>query len=310
MVKYSYSIEKVLVARLNEDGSFVTPADWTHTTKRGVTVSHKGGIVGGAGPFNLSSILDAHVADLTVRLGSKSDTVQVDFTAAVNESAVTVEEVVAAINGVAAWPNMGGITASKLTDGYLKVQADSVDAKWYQNLEITGELAVALGIDRVWVESDGPKSWKFDPQTETGESIKQTSGTGTKCTVEEPDKVTSIGITFSDAQDNPEMEEIIAGVQLDSTGTEQMAPELEAAPPKFCAKVFYKQFAEGVNSKTDQIGYKVVAYPNCEGIIGSGENTEGTFNSPAYSATGYANAVSSMTVFHRKSLSNVEYESI
>jgi hypothetical protein len=306
MGDFQYSIQLVKVARQNMDGSFPAPADWTD--HNGDT--HLGGIVGGAGPFNLTALLTANKAKLKVRLNGVSEERDVDFTSAADKGAVTVDDVVTAINAAGFTTN--NILASKLTSGYLKIVSEKVGVQEFEDFEIIAAsdakgLHKALGIDCEWIAAKDAKSVKFEPETETGDSVSQESGRGTVCTVKEPDVVKDVKITFEDAEENPRMEVIIAGYDYDETTGRSFPPALGAAAPVFSIKSFAKLFSGGTSQKTGQSAMKMVAYPNCTGIIGGGEASAGSFSAPSFSATGTDNTVSNLPYLFKRKLTNAQY---
>jgi hypothetical protein len=118
----------VRLGRNNHDGS--NPVALDNTGPR---------FLGFANTVDLSAVLTASVAALTIKVDGVSQTENVDFTAAASEEAVTVAEAFAALN-TASFDNGGGITFSADTvTGRLMGKATS--GKYVQ---VTGPLAAAL----------------------------------------------------------------------------------------------------------------------------------------------------------------------
>jgi len=311
MGELQYSIQLVKVARINKDLSFPSPANWSHTDKNGATVNHAGGIVGGAGPFDLSSLVgESYVAKLKIGLNGTYEEKDVSFASAEVKTAVTVDEAFAAINDAGFVTNT--VTASKTEDGYLKVVSTKDGVQEFEDFEILPAsdslgLAKLLDIECEWVYAKNAASVKFDPEQETGESVSATGGRGIVSTIQEPDTIKDVKISFEDTEDNPKLEVIIAGYDYDPTTGRSFPPALGAAAPIFAIKSYAKLFGEGTSQKTGQAAMKMVAYPNCTGVIGGGESTAGAFGAKAFSAVGTDSNASTLPYLFKRRLTNVQY---
>ncbi len=310
MGDYNYSVELVKFARLNKDGTMPTPKDWTHTDKNGVTQNHSGGIVGGAGPFNLTALLTVNKAKLKVSLNGIVEEKDIDFTAAVSKGAVTVDEAVTAINGANFATNT--LTASKTAAGNLKIVSTKALVEEFEDFEIiaasdTKGLHKALGVDIEWIAAKDVKSVKFDPETETGSSVKLDGGRGTVAEVKEPDTVKDIKITFQDTEDNPAVEVIVAGFDYDAATGRTFPPAMNAVNSGFACKAFAKLFAAGTSQKTSYTAVKASVFPNCQGIFGSAENAAGAWNAPTYTATAVDSAASNLPSFFKRKLTTGQF---
>lgn len=308
MGKYLYSVERAEFALLNADGSYPTPVDWTHTRKSdGATISHKGGLVGGVGPFDLSTA----ALTLTLTKGKATVAKTISLTGAISESAVTVDELVTAIN--AAFQADANITASKTTVGadynsaFIKiVDTASSPLPWYAPFGFTGEIADIVGI-KGWKATDELKSSNASPETETGETVTATSGKGNRCVIKEEDAVTSMSLEIALAAHEEDILADVLGDDYDPSTGESFMKGLNDASPAFAYRYWVRKYAAGTNTKSSNDEMLLVSYPSCQATIGDESSEEATFANGQLAASATENARSLLPIKHKKTISAANY---
>ena len=294
--KLGYSVLLYRVLPLNPDGTKVEPLG--------------SGVVGGGGPFNLQSILTANKASLVVKIDGQTSTGECDFTAAVVKTAVTVDEAVVAIN-TATFADITGITASKTSEGRIKIVSDGIGERF---IEVSGELAKALGLERVYVVAKEPKTVKFDPDIETGNSVKATSGRGLVAEIREPDKVKGMKVEITDAEENPLMAVAMVGGSYDIAKKRYLPPmSTDDAKPMFHLETFQALYDGGISQKGGRIGFRMRVFPSCTASPLGGENTEEQFTAGQYSVVSVENrndSTNPLPAYYYEDLTTVEYAAV
>jgi len=315
MGKYSYSVERAEFALLNKDGSLPTPKDWTHTVRKtGVSVSHRGGIIGGVGPWDFSALTGD---DLKVSLIYGKDTIgpvtlefdETPTTGNVVDSAAVTAAELAAILGAAFTTQL---TASVTTVGsdysaaYLKL-IDKGTLPWYAPFGFRGKVAEMAEIVG-WMSTGELKSSSAEPNVETGETVTATSGKGVRCSIKEPDTVTGKKLTISLAADEEEILSMIYGDDFDPSTGEYFERDASAEAPTFAYRAWIRRYPSGDNVKTSQDEMKVRVFPSCSGTPGSSTDEESTFAAIEISADCASNSRSTLPSEHRKTISVTNFQ--
>lgn len=314
MSGYNYSVEKGEFALLNKDGTYPSPSDWTHTKRKtGVVVTHKGGLIGGVGPFDVSGLTGADLQITPIYGAAVIAPVTVNLSAVVDDNAATLTEIRAALTTALAALNF---TVSATTVGvdydavYLKIVDKVVDASklpWYAPFGFSGKLAEILGIVG-WVQTGDLKSSGVEPETATGDSVTQTAGTGTKCTIKEPDTVTGKTLTLSLASDVDAIRAMILGDDYDPTTGTYFDRESGVEAPVFAYRTWIRRYAAGDNVKAAQSEMMVRSFPSCSATPGGTTDEEAAFSTTEITASCASNSKSAMPSEFSQKISVTAYK--
>jgi len=300
MSGYNYSVEKGEFALLNKDGTYPSPSDWTHTKRKtGEVVNHKGGLICGTGPFDLSGLAGDDLKITPIYGAQVLAPVTVNLTSVVSKAATTVTEIQTALALALTALNF---TVSKTTVGvdydavYLKIVDKIVDGSklpWYAPFGCSGRMAEILGVVG-WVQTGDLRSSGVEPDTTTGDSVTQTSGTGTKCTIKEPDQVTGKTLTLSLASDIDAIRAMILGDEYDPTTGTYFDRDNDVEAPVFAYRTWIRRYAEGDNVKAGQSEMMVRSFPACSATPGGTTDEEATFSTTEITASCASNSKSAM----------------
>jgi hypothetical protein len=226
-----------------------------------------GGVLGGAGPFNMSG---ADVTPATVPLSIKKDngaaeTKNLVLTTAIaaHATAVTAAEVVAAITTAA----FTGVTASvDGTTGRVKiVTATGVYLQVYgQAAELAG---FGRGIGAQFVKADTLESISVVPTIKADETDATTDANGkdTKCIVE--GYVEGATGQAVDTAEDFFLMRLFSGGVIDSAGAFSF-PNSNSVKPYFGIEIFNPVYAMGDSKQNEMTGYEKITVFNAMGQIG------------------------------------------
>ena len=311
MDKFNYSVARAEFALLNADGSFPTPGDWTHTKRKGGVVSHKGGLIGGTGPWDLSALTGDDLKLIPVYGNQVLPAVTVSLTNAASKAAVTATELASSLNTALTGLNFQASVCTVGADyaaAYLKV-VDKASTKlpWYAPFGLQGKIAEIAGIVG-WRTTKNLKSSQAEPNTETGDTVTATSGRGNRCSIKEPDVITGKKLTISLAANEEEILAMIFGDDFDVNSGMYFERDTGVTAPTFCYRVWIARYPEGSNVKSSQSEMLVRAFPSCSGIPGSVTDEEGAFATLEITADAAANSRSTMTSEVRNIVSITDYK--
>lgn len=310
MKGYDYSVERAEFALLNKDGSYPTPRDWTHTKRAtGEVVSHKGGLVGGTGPWDFSGFA-GEALELLLTYGKTQKTVALDLAGVADASAVTASELAAAIN--AAFPE---VSASVVTVGadydaaYLKIvdkATGETALPWFAPFGFQGKIAERVGIIG-WVATKDIKGSSAEPKVETGDTATATAGSGIRCSIKEPDRVTGKTLTITLSAKEEGIMSMIFGDDYDPETGDYFEKASDMEAPSFVYRNWVRRYPSGENTKATQSQMLLRSFPSCTGTPGGSSDEESGFATVEITADCAANSRSNMPSEFRKVASVTEY---
>ena len=250
--------------RINPDGTMPLP---TRT-------------IGGIGTFDVTGASDKAAIPLTIKFDNGTAvTITVDLSTAtgliVDETAVTVAEVVTAINAESP-PNLTASTEA--VTGYLKLAATVPGSISY--LQVYGELAGIVGIGSPdGLQSTSQLGTKFlsnfsgtisvseAKNVKEGEEIETESGNGDLRTLITDDILKGENPVITLQQNSYELKELIMGGVYNST-TRRYTPRTEddTTSPRFYIETFAPMYGEGTSKKGDKLSYEMKVYNSCTGM--------------------------------------------
>ena len=304
---YLYSVGLACITALNPDGSFPTACDWDWTFEDNSKKNYKGGIIGKAGPFNVSNDT-VEEKTIEVRVGLQNASFVFESTAQDKKKA-TVEEIVKDLN-----TNFKKIENKEI---FLKAIVENVmDRKcvkvistkplpFYTPISFSGTIASILGLHG-YILTEEVKSVKHDFEKEQGKSVDITSGHGIRCSIKEADKIKGINLTFNLAGENLKILSTISGYDYNSN-TEGFFYDKEGGTPSFAFIYFVKAFKKGENNEDSFEKIKVVCYPCCQASIPGGNAQEGAFSEMEIQAFCSRNAKTELPIMFHQTLPIADY---
>lgn len=261
------------MAYLNQKSRFATEGFRAKRLNPDGTIPTASRFLGFANTANLDAVLTAHVADLTIKIDNgTAQTESVDFTAASDESAVTVAEAVTALTAA----GFTGITwSSDTATGRLKGVAASGT-----EIEVSGPLAAALdfgmgiehggnGLEFIRCFNDRTISIGMTKNKKDKEEIDLEGAKGGLTRMIISAKLLGQTLAIATKDKDYDLLELIQGGTFDRT-TGQYDPPLSSRQesPQFFIDVFSPIYSEGSNKLEDMTGYEQIRFRTCIGMEG------------------------------------------
>jgi len=248
---YAFSVKAFRAFALNDDLTQPTPTN----------------IVGGKGPFDFSGLTAASVA-----MSIKVDTAEaVDFTVdispAVNQSAVTVDEVVTAL-GLAITAETLPITATKqaLTDRILIASTATPTV-----LQVYGDFAEAIRIGQgfgiKYIKSNTIKSIATTEVRKDDETLSNTDAQGIDVEVIKDGYHKGEDGTIVDTAEDWNISSLFNGQKIAADGS-LSAPVSTTERPFVHIDSFYSRYRKGTSYESEVVGYVQESFFKCKGMNG------------------------------------------
>jgi len=265
--KTPFGNEGFLIARNNPDGTPITPDR----------------VLGFLGTVDLSDYsAGGHDAYLGMKIDDGTELVhEVDWTIAVNYAAVTVAEMVVAINNVDGGAGFADISASTdATTGRLLIAYTGAgDPNFLQvfsvetHPEFAAELDFGQGQDfggegAMFLECfDSSKSFGLPKEIKDKEVIENESGDGTFISVVLNAITKGINPVIVMTDEDFRITQLIQGGEWD-TDTSQYLPPFTSQTrfPIFSLYIYSLIYSKGQNKKEDEAGYRELKLLSCTGI--------------------------------------------
>ena len=275
--KYEFSLSDVLITPLNDDLSQPSPTN----------------IIGGVGPFDFSGATIAAVPLITKIDTAAAETVTVNLTPAVDDEAVTVAELVTAINLAAPTD----ITASaEAVTGRLKLAYDGAGSpervQVYGLLATTALIGQGKGIKIVY--SNSMQSMSLSPVSKDEETFTVTDAHGTDTEVMSDGYRKGCTGTFIDTVADWELKSIVEGGTYDPVAIDYEAPTSLTKKTYFNIESYSMLYNVGTQKEADLVGYIKETVYSAKGTFGDKNKArEFATNTYNFTATSWrdANAV-------------------
>lgn len=232
--------------------------------------------LGGTGPFDFSVATNPGINPAAVPITFKSDngtpvTVNIDVATgygAVNESAVTVDELFAAI--AAETPT--NITASKdATTLRIKIALTTPGSVKY--LQVYGAAALIAGFGQgygsLFIKSDTGQSFGVTPTMKESSELSIQDSNGKETSIMTDSYKKGDAIEYVDTALDFSMRALIEGGGWNSTTKKYEDPHSESVKPYFMAEAFYALYNKGENKEADLIGYVQETFRTMSGQLGA-----------------------------------------
>jgi len=250
--RYAFGLKYVRMFPLNFDLSLPSPTR----------------IAGGVGPFDMSGATAIAAVPLTIKIDAETAvSVTVDLSAAVDQSAVTVEEVVAAMNIALA---AADVTASKeALTGYLLLVYDGVLTP--NVLQVYGELAeltsIGQGFGVKYLISDTITSMNETAVRKDGERITVTDANGFDTSILTDGYYKGFTSAIVDTAEDWDMFALCEGLYLSDTGS-MSSPTSSTVRPFIGAELYYGRYRQGENREPELKSYVQKIYNRCKALSG------------------------------------------
>jgi hypothetical protein len=280
-----------------------------YKTCHGDTISHKGGLVGGTGPWDLTGFAGDDL-ELILTYGKTEKTASLDLSGVADIGAVTAAELAAAINTAFTEVSASVVTVGADYDAaYLKIvdkETGETALPWFAPFGFQGKIAERVGIIG-WVATKDIKGSSAEPKIETGETVTATSGTGIRCSIKEPDKVTGKTLTITLSAKEEGILSMIFGDDYDPVNGDYFEKASDVEAPSFVYRNWVRRYPSGENAKATQTQMLLRSFPACNGTPGSSSDEEAGFASVEITADVAANSRSNMPSEFRKVVSVTDY---
>jgi len=249
--KYSYGLSRTRLRALNDD---LTRAEYNN-------------IVGGAGPFDFSSVI-ATITAVPFNFKVDDETVveeTIDLTAAVDKSAVTVAELVTALTAavITDWTFAADVTTGRLTMTY----ADPAD---YVQVYGVGPRLCRIGQGKGLkaIKSDTIQTFNNTPtvKEDTTQTITDANNKDTEVIIEGYKKGWTGSIV--DTAEDYEMMELVESGTLSADGKTYTDPTSKTKKVMFEIETFNPYYAAGTNTEDQITGWEHKTFRAVKGSMG------------------------------------------
>lgn len=236
-------------------------------------------IIGGAGPFDFSGVTSIAAVPMTVKIDNAAKVdLDIDLTAAVKASAVTVAELVTALTS-AFTAGTVALTASKVTEtGRLKIAHATASV-----LQVYGEAAqiamIGQGFGVKLIVSDTMQSFSQSPVRKDGERITTTDAWGYDTEVITDGYYKGFTANLVDTAEDWEMLGLLEGTPIDADGNIN-SPVYSTRRPIVMVEAFYAKYRKGQNYEGALVGYRKITCDQCKGMGGEQTRERGWSNAP------------------------------
>jgi len=272
--RYGFGLEAVRIQPLNDDLTIPVPLR----------------IIGGAGPFDFSDVDDISAVDITVKLDNEdAEELTVDLSGAVSDAAVTVAELVLALDvtfGAAALELDASLSVAD--DSRLKIETTDTDTTpdYVQIYEECAEIAMlGQGLGALFQKLDTGQSFAITPVRKDSEQITTTDAKGRDTEINTDDYLKGFTAVLTDTAHDWALRAVIEGGTLNDAGTDFEFPTSESARIYFFAELFYAEYSSGEHLESDLVGYVKMLLRTMRGTLGD-RSLERAWANWVYNITG------------------------
>lgn len=255
--RFAFGLKYVRAFALNPDGTKATPER----------------TIGGVGPFDLSGITTAATAELIVKIDGTESKLEIDISGVADNKAVTVAELVAAINLV--FQDVGGpidlLASKEATTNVLLIASTETAPNLPKSVEVYGQLAELVGIGQGFgtkvLVSDTIRSMAETAVRKDSERITTTDGGGADTDMITDGYYKGATMTVVDTAEDWEMYALFEGLRIGADGGMD-SPTFETKRPYIGVEQYYEKYGQGQNHESDLLGYRKQEYFKCKGMGG------------------------------------------
>ncbi len=236
-------------------------------------------IVGGAGPFDYSGVDSIAAVPMTIKIDDAAAVdVDIDLAAAVDETAVTVDELVTALTAAFTAGTIALTAEKDVTSGRLVIAHATATV-----LQVYGEAAelamIGQGFGVKLLVSDTMQSFSQSPVRKEGERITTTDAWGFDTEVITDGYYKGFTANLVDTAEDWEMLGLLEGTPIDADGNIS-SPVFSTKRPVVMIEAFYAKYRKGQNYEGDLVGYRKITCDQCKGMGGEKTRERGWSNDP------------------------------
>lgn len=249
--RYEFGIDVVTFCAINDDKTQVA-ADNT---------------VGGYGPFDFSGYT-ASAVPLVIDIDGTEYERDVDISAAANQSAVTVDEVVTALTAL--FTDTGNeipMTASKDSNNRIKLAATGTPNLVQVYDDFAKAIKIGQGFGTKVIFCDTIESLDSSARRKDSETFTTTDANGYDTEVVGDGYYKGEDGTIVDTAVDWEVEALLEGTPLDSNGSLSSGVS-STKRPYIKIEAYYKKYKRGVNHEDEHVGYRQEIYGKAKGMRG------------------------------------------
>ncbi len=255
--RYSFGIEAIRIQPLNDD----------------LTIPTVIRIIGGAGPFDFSGVSAIGAVVLKVKLDNETvEDLTVDLAAAVIQSAVTVAELVTALDTTftAAALELDA-SLSVADDNRLKIEStDTATTPDY--VQIYGECAeiamLGQGVGAKFHKLNTAQTFALTPVRKDAEQITITDAKGQDTEINTDDYLKGFTAVLTDTAQDWALRAVIEGGTLNAAETDYEFPTSESPRIYFFAEIYRAAYSSGEHLESDLVGYTRYLLRTMRGSLG------------------------------------------
>jgi hypothetical protein len=247
-------------------------------------------LVGGAGPFDFSGVSNISAVPLKVKLDNAAvQSLTVDLSGAVSQSAVTGAELVSALDTAftAAVLELDA-SVDAANDNRVTVATTNTASPptWIQFYDECAEIAMfGQGFGLKFIKTDTLISITKTPILKDEETFTTTDAEGIDTEIISDGYRKGFTATIVDTAQDWELMSLIEGGTYDETSVEYDTPTSEDSKIYFFIEVYYPYYSQGTNKEADLVGYVKELYRSCKGTVGDRTNERAWMNGN-YTVTG------------------------
>jgi hypothetical protein len=254
-------------------------------------------MLGGVGPFDFSGVTDNTQVALSIKQDDGTvSSIVVDISTAADQTAVTVAEVVSALQtGCTPALTTIDITASSGTgkNGSTRPQlATSLTTSKPSYIQVYGEFAeiakFGQGFGLKFVKADTLTSMSKSPNMKEDEEFTITDAEGDDTEIITDGYLKGITGNIVDTAKDPELAVLVMGGSYNSTTGVYEAPTSESVRYYWFAEVYSAYYSQGTNKEADLVGYVQRLIRSAKGTVGDAtKERDWSFGNYSYNATTY-----------------------
>lgn len=245
--KYEFGLPFTRFMPLNDDLTIPTPQR----------------LFGGTGPFDFSGVADDTQVQLYIKQDNGAATsITVDVSAAVDASAVTVDELVTALGATTPALSTISMEATKAAgkNGSDRIKLSTTETTTPPDyIQVYGEFAeIALfgqGFGNKFVKADTLKTAGFTPVLKEDETFTTTDAAGRDTEIISDGYEKGKTVAIVDSAVDPELKVLMQGGSYDSTTGIYESGTSESVRYYFYAEFYYPYYSRGTNQEADLVGY-------------------------------------------------------
>lgn len=271
--RFAYGLPILRLIPLNDDMSLPVA-----TTVAGG--SGAGYIMGGAGPFDFSSVDSIGAVALNLKIDNTTlEELNADISAAVDPAAVTVDEMVTALAAISAdW------TFSKDTST-LRLKGVPTSGEYWQAYGECGEIVkFGQGKGLKIIKSDTVRTFNTEPTMKDDQTQTTTDANGVDTDMIRSGYRKGFTGPIVDTARDPELMAFEGGV-YDEDNLTYERPTSASKKISFMIEAFQSKYVEGSNKEADLVGYIQKTYRSCELTVGEEPQGDG-FTDQIYKVIG------------------------